>query len=49
MDCGESADNFADKVRLETIDRLTKSLAQSTYHVKAADLAQKIIDHMMQF
>jgi hypothetical protein len=35
--------------RLDKIDRLRKSLAENTYHVSSADLAQKIIDHMLQF
>jgi len=44
-----SGDNFMDDVRLEKIDRLKKSLAENTYHVSSADLAQKIIDDMLQF
>jgi anti-sigma28 factor (negative regulator of flagellin synthesis) len=48
-DCSGSVDNFTDDVRLEKIDRLRKSLAENTYHVSSADLAQKIIDHMLQF
>jgi anti-sigma28 factor (negative regulator of flagellin synthesis) len=44
-----SVHNFTDDVRLEKIDRLRKSLAENTYHVSSADLAQKIIDHMLQF
>jgi anti-sigma28 factor (negative regulator of flagellin synthesis) len=46
-DC--SVDNFTDDVRLEKVDLLRKSLAENTYHVSSADLAQKIIDHMLQF
>jgi hypothetical protein len=41
--------HFTDDVRLEKIDRLKKSLAENTYHVSSADLAQKIIDHLLQF
>jgi anti-sigma28 factor (negative regulator of flagellin synthesis) len=44
-----SGDTFTDDVRLEEIDRLKKSLAENTYHVSSADLAQKIIDDMLQF
>ena len=43
--CSGSGDNFTDDVRPEKIDRLRKSLAENTYHVSFADLAQKIIDH----
>jgi anti-sigma28 factor (negative regulator of flagellin synthesis) len=48
-DCSGSVDNFTDDVRLAKIDRLRKSLAENTYHVSSEDLAQKIIDHMLQF
>jgi hypothetical protein len=44
-DCSGSVNNFTDHMRLERIDRLRKSLAENTYHVSAADLAQKMIDH----
>jgi anti-sigma28 factor (negative regulator of flagellin synthesis) len=44
--CSGSGDNFTDDVRLEKIDRLKKSLAENTYHVSSADLAEKIIDHI---
>lgn len=47
--CSDSVHNFTDDVRLEKIDRLRKALAESTYQVNSADLAQKIIDHMLQF
>ena len=47
-DYSASVDNFADEARVETADRLRKSLAQNTYRVSAADLARKIIEHMMQ-
>jgi anti-sigma28 factor (negative regulator of flagellin synthesis) len=47
-DCSGSVDNFTDDVRLEKIDRLRKSLADNTYHVSSEDLAQKMIDHMLQ-
>jgi hypothetical protein len=40
--------NFTDEARLEHIDRLRKSLGENIYHVSAADLARKIIGHMMQ-
>jgi anti-sigma28 factor (negative regulator of flagellin synthesis) len=41
--------NFKDDVRLEKIARLRKSLAENTYHVSSADLAQKIVDQVVQF
>jgi anti-sigma28 factor (negative regulator of flagellin synthesis) len=44
-----SVHNFTDDVRLEKIDRLRRALAENTYQVSSADLAQKIIDHMLQF
>jgi anti-sigma28 factor (negative regulator of flagellin synthesis) len=47
--CSDSAASFTDDVRLGKIDRLRKSLAENTYQVSSADLAQKIIDHMLQF
>jgi hypothetical protein len=47
-DCSECVDNFADEARLEQIDRLRKSIGENTYHVSGADLARKIMDHMMQ-
>jgi hypothetical protein len=47
-DCSECVENFADEARLEQIDRLRNSLSENTYHVSAADLARKIIDHMMR-
>jgi anti-sigma28 factor (negative regulator of flagellin synthesis) len=47
-DCSGSVGNFTDDMRLEKIDRLRKSLAENTHHVSSADLAQKIIDHMLQ-
>jgi anti-sigma28 factor (negative regulator of flagellin synthesis) len=47
--CSGGVHNFTDDVRLEKIDRLRKSLAENTYHVSSADLAQKIINHMLPF
>jgi hypothetical protein len=47
-DCSGDVDNFADQARLKTIVHLRKSLAENTYHVAAADLAEKIIDYMLQ-
>jgi hypothetical protein len=47
-DCGESSENFSDVTRLEKINYLRKSLAKNTYHVSAAGLACKIIEHMLQ-
>jgi hypothetical protein len=47
-DCGESSDNFSDETRLEKINYLRKSLDKNTYHVSDADLASKIIEHMLQ-
>jgi Anti-sigma-28 factor, FlgM len=46
-DCSDGLDNFEDDVRPEKIDRLRKILGEKTYHVSAADLARKIIDHML--
>jgi Anti-sigma-28 factor, FlgM len=47
-DCSGSVENFADEARLKTLDRLRKSLAENTYHVSGADLAEKIIDPILQ-
>lgn len=47
-DCNLSLDNFTDETRLEKIDSLRKALAEKIYHVSAADLARKIIDHMLR-
>jgi anti-sigma28 factor (negative regulator of flagellin synthesis) len=46
--CKGSVHNVTDVVRLDKIDRLRKSLAENTYHVSSADLAQKIIDHILR-
>jgi hypothetical protein len=48
-DISGSGDNFMDDARLEKIEGLKKSLAENTYHVSSADLAQKIVDDMLQF
>jgi len=46
--CSDVVDNFGHDVRVEKIDRLRKYIAENTYHVKAVDLARKIIDDMLQ-
>jgi hypothetical protein len=46
-DCSGGVDSFADRARLEKLDRLRKSLTENTYHVNAEDLAGKIIDYML--
>jgi anti-sigma28 factor (negative regulator of flagellin synthesis) len=48
-DCSGGMDNFTEDVRLEKINRLRKSLAENTYRVSSDELAQKVIDHMLQF
>jgi Anti-sigma-28 factor, FlgM len=45
--CRRRLDDFTDEARQEKIVRLRKSLAEKTYHVRPADLALKIIDHML--
>jgi anti-sigma28 factor (negative regulator of flagellin synthesis) len=32
---------------MEHIDRIRTAIAEGRYHVSAADLAQKLIDHML--
>jgi flagellar biosynthesis anti-sigma factor FlgM len=39
-------DKTMDQVRVEKIAKIKKALANGTYHVSAADVARKIIDHM---
>jgi hypothetical protein len=48
-ECRGRVDNLADKARLEKINHLRKSVAENTYQLSAADLAEKIIDHMLHF
>jgi hypothetical protein len=48
-DSSDSATSLTDGVREEKIDLLRNSIATTTYQVSAGDLAQKIIDHMLQF
>jgi hypothetical protein len=47
-DCSGSVENFADEARQKQIDHLRRSLAENTYRVSGADLAQKIIDYLLQ-
>jgi flagellar biosynthesis anti-sigma factor FlgM len=41
-------DKPMDKVRMEKIAKIKKALANGTYHISAADVARKIIDHMQE-
>jgi flagellar biosynthesis anti-sigma factor FlgM len=41
-------DKSMDQVRVEKIAKIKKALANGTYHVSAADVARKIIDHMQE-
>jgi anti-sigma28 factor (negative regulator of flagellin synthesis) len=46
---GETLDNSAaDAERLEKISKLKKAIAGGTYHVSAAELARKLIEHMRE-
>lgn len=41
-------DKSMDQARVEKIAKIKKSLADGTYHVSAAEVARKIIDHMQE-
>jgi anti-sigma28 factor (negative regulator of flagellin synthesis) len=41
-------DGAADAERLEKINKLKKAIAGGTYHVSAAELARKLIEHMRE-
>jgi anti-sigma28 factor (negative regulator of flagellin synthesis) len=43
-----SADSAPDAERLKKINDLKKAVADGTYHVSAEEVAQKIIEHMLQ-
>jgi flagellar biosynthesis anti-sigma factor FlgM len=41
-------DKSMDQARVEKIAKIKKALADGTYHVSAAEVARKIIDHMRE-
>jgi anti-sigma28 factor (negative regulator of flagellin synthesis) len=41
-------DKTVDQVRVEKIAKIKKALSNGTYHLSAADVARKIIDHMQE-
>jgi anti-sigma28 factor (negative regulator of flagellin synthesis) len=43
-----SLDNLVDEAQVEKIANLRKAIGDKTYHVSAADLASKVIDHLLQ-
>jgi anti-sigma28 factor (negative regulator of flagellin synthesis) len=43
-----NADTAPDAERLKKINDLKKAVADGTYHVSAEEVAQKIIEHMLQ-
>jgi hypothetical protein len=43
-----SLDDLADEAQLAKIDNLRKAIGANAYHVKVADLADKVIDHMFK-
>ncbi len=43
-----NADPAPDAERLKKINDLKKAVADGTYHVSAEEVAQKIIEHMLQ-
>ena len=41
-------DNFIDEERLKKIAKLKQAVADGTYHVSAEELADKLIEHMLE-
>jgi flagellar biosynthesis anti-sigma factor FlgM len=48
LDHIRALDKSMDGARVEKIAKIKKALADGTYHVSAADVARKIIDHMQE-
>jgi flagellar biosynthesis anti-sigma factor FlgM len=46
LDRIRALDKSMDEARMEKIAKIKKALADGTYHVRAAKVARKIIDHM---
>ncbi len=44
---GVEGSSFSSAVRMEHIARIRTAIAEGRYHVSAADLAQKLVDHMV--
>jgi flagellar biosynthesis anti-sigma factor FlgM len=48
LDRIRALDKSMDEARVEKIAKIKKALADGTYHVSAADVARKILDHMQE-
>ena len=48
LDHIRALDKSMDEARVEKITKIKKALADGTYHVSAADVARKILDHMQE-
>jgi flagellar biosynthesis anti-sigma factor FlgM len=48
LDHIRALDKSMDEARMEKIAKIKKALADGTYHVSAAEVARKIIDHMQE-
>jgi flagellar biosynthesis anti-sigma factor FlgM len=48
LDHIRALDKSMDEARRSKIENIKKALADGTYHVSAADIARKILDHMQE-
>jgi anti-sigma28 factor (negative regulator of flagellin synthesis) len=48
LDHIRALDKTMDQARVEKLLKIKKALADGTYHVSAAEVARKIIDHMQE-
>jgi anti-sigma28 factor (negative regulator of flagellin synthesis) len=48
LDHIRALDRSMDQARVEKLLKIKKALADGTYHVSAAEVARKIIDHMQE-
>ena len=48
LDHIRALDKSMDQARVEKIRNVKKALADGTYHVTAAEVARKILDHMQE-
>jgi len=48
LDHIRALDKSMDEARVEKIAKIKKALEDGTYHVSAADVARKILDHMQE-